>query len=248
MKRRIFLTGALSATVFPATASEEIDNAEAIAGDRFRAGDEELHLTDIVAPSEYDLHRDAQPFFYEAKTALRDLLTGARLDVVDSGEQNRWGARLVSARLSGDALTLQERLVAAGAARVDPKTDDHNLIDRLLAFEREARRNRTGLWALRAYRVFDAASADGAIGGFHLVEGVVQSARGARGRVYLNFGADYREDFTASTPSRRARKWARAGTSLEALKDARIRVRGFVEEINGPSIEIGHIKAIERLD
>ncbi len=248
MNRRAFLAGAASMIVAPAKALETIAKAEALAGDRFRADGDEFHLTDVIAPSAFDLHRDAQPFFDDAKAVFEGLLTDGPLEVVDSGERNRWGARLVSARRTGDALTVQERLVAAGAARVDPQTEDHAFIDALLGLERQARRMRAGLWALRDYRVFDATNARGAIGGFHLIEGAVQTARGVRGRFYLNFGADYREDFTATAPSRRARKWARAGLDLETLQDARIRVRGFVDEINGPSIELSHPKAVERLD
>lgn len=248
MIRRNFIAGAVSFAVLPARASEKIGKAEAIAGDRFRAGgDEEFHLTDILAPSAYDLHRDAQPFFGKAKAMLNDILADSALEIVDSGERNRWGARLVSARLVGDALTLQERLVAKGAARVAPATDDHEFIEQLLNAERIARQARAGLWRLRAYRVFDAADAEDAIGGFHLVEGTVQSAQAGRGRFYLNFGADYREDFTATAPSRRAKTWARAGLDLETLNGARIRVRGFVDRINGPSVELSHIKTIERL-
>ncbi len=246
MNRRALLACAASMIVAPSKASATIDGAEAIAGDRFRVGGDDFHLTDIIAPSAYDLHRDQQPFFNEAKTIAGEFLAGGPLEIADSGVRNRWGARLVSARRVGDTMTLQERLVAAGAARVEPTTDDHAFIDALLAAEKEARRTRAGLWALRAYRVFDAADAGGAIGGFHLVEGVVQSARGVRGRFYLNFGADYRDDFTATALSRRVRKWARAGLDLEMLEDVRIRVRGFVEEINGPSIELSHMKTIER--
>ncbi len=247
MKRRAFLVGAATAFAASAKATETIINATAIAGDRFRADGDEFHLADILAPSEYDLHRDAQPYFREATAILSDILGDRELEIIEEGARNRWGARAASARSMGDDLTLQERLVAAGAARVKPETDDHDLIDRLLAAERTARAGRKGLWALNVYRVFDATNANRAVGGFHLVEGVVTSTKGARGRYYLNFGADYREDFTATAPSRRARRWHAAGLDLDALEGARIRVRGFVEWINGPSIELDHVKAIERL-
>jgi len=247
MRRRAFLAGATVSLVPIARASEPIRNAIALAGDRFSMGDEEYHLTDILAPSAFDLHRDTAPFFTEAKDVLQSLLSNNDVSIYDTGERNRWRVRIVSARIGVDGVTLQERLVAAGAARVNPKTDNHELIETLLSLEGTARANRTGLWALRAYCVFDAGDASGAIGGFNLVEGRVTTARAGRGRFYLNFGADYRTDFTATAPSRRARRWARDGVDLETFQDARLRVRGFVESINGPSIELGHVKAIEVL-
>ena len=247
MNRRFVLLSAAAAFAAPARAAEIITNATAVAGDRFRANGDEFHLADILAPSEYDLHRDAQPFFQEAAAVLSDILGGS-VEIINEGPRNRWRARQASVRRMGDDQTVQERLVAAGAARVKPETDNHALIDRLLAAERLARDGQKGLWALSAYRIFDATNANDAVGGFHLVEGVVMSAKGARGRYYLNFGSDYRRDFTATAPSRRARRWRSAGLDLEELQGARIRVRGFVEWINGPSIELGHVKALERLD
>ena len=75
----------------------------------------------------------------------------------------------------------------------------------------------------------------------------MRSAALARGRYYLNFGEDYREDFTATTRSRTGKKWARTGFDLLSLEGAQIRVRGFTVWINGPSIELAHIKQIEVL-
>lgn len=245
MKRRAFLAGAAVSFISVARASEPNNYAVALAGDRFRVDDDEYHLTDILAPSAFDLHRDRAPFFAEAKGVLHKLLANNDVTIDDTGERSRWGARMASAQTTADGVTLQERLVAAGAARVNPKTDNHELIEALLSIEATARAKQTGLWALRAYRVFDASDASGAIGGFNLVEGRITSARAGRGRFYLNFGADYRTDFTATAPSRRATRWARDGVDLEMLLNARVRVRGYVESINGPSIELGHVKAIE---
>lgn len=248
MNRRGFLAGSASLVAAPVNASQKLGNAKAIAGDRFRIGADEYHLVDIIAPSEYDLHRDAQPFFSKARAILDALIADTALEIIDTGARNRWGARQVSARRVGDTSTLPERLVAKGAARVAPTSDDGDLIDRLLSAEKSARANAAGLWGLRAYQVVDAANAARAIGAYHLIEGEVKTARAVRSRFYLNFGEDYREDFTASVRSRRARTWARVGLDLETLQNVRVRVRGFVDRINGPSVELTHIKAIERLD
>ncbi len=247
MKRRAFLAGVGSLITTKSVASDIVEQATAISGDRFRAQGKEFHLTDIIAPARYDLHRDAQPFFHGATEILQDILSAEHLSVTDTDETNRWGAQMVTAHGDGEPSTLQERLVAAGAARVKPVTDDHDLIDRLLSIEAIARHDRAGLWALNSYRVYEAVDARGAIGAFHLVEGRVTGARAGRGRFYLNFGDDYRKDFTATAPSRRARTWARNGVDLETLEGERLRVRGFVEPINGPSIELAHVKSIERL-
>jgi endonuclease YncB( thermonuclease family) len=225
--------------------AETIAEAQALSGDRFRIGDTDFQLTDILAPSEYDLHRATQPFFSEARTVLSGLIENETLQITDAGPSTRWGARRVTVRTAGADITLQERLVSAGAARAAPYTDDHDLIEKLLSAEKLARGARRGLWRLHAYRVFDAANAAPALGGYHLVEGTVVRASEARSRFYLNFGADFRSDFTASAQMRDYRRWEKDGLDLAALQGTRVRIRGFVARVNGPSVVLSHPKQIE---
>ncbi len=247
MNRRTFLAGA-GAVIASPSRGEDLLNAKAIAGDRFETATQEYHLADIIAPSAFTLHADAEPYFDEARAKLGDLLDSARVDVDNAAAKTRWGALVVHARLNGGALTLQERLVAAGAARVAPQTDDLALIDRLLALEAQARARRSGLWALEGFRVFNAGAAEDAIGAYHLIEGQVVRATLARGRFYLNFGEDYKTDFTASAASALYRRWVKQEFDLAALEGARVRIRGFVQAINGPSVDLTHRRQVEALE
>lgn len=243
----MFLAGAGAIMASPSH-SEELSNVKAIAGDRFEVAAQEYHLADIIAPSAFALHRHAEPYYDEARAKLGDLLNNARVDVDSAAAKTRWGALVVHARLVGDALTLQERLAAAGAARVAPQTDDLALIDRLLALEAQARARRSGLWALEGFRVFNADAAEDAIGAYHLIEGQVERATLARGRFYLNFGEDYKTDFTASAASALYRRWVKQDFDLTALEGARVRIRGFVQAINGPSVDLTHRRQVEVLE
>ncbi|MEO1253117.1 MAG: thermonuclease family protein [Pseudomonadota bacterium] len=243
------MAGAAAIAASRAVASETLTKIEALSGDRFRAGAREFSLSDIAAPSPYDLRRAHEPYFKDAREVLETLIRDNAVTLLAEGGPDRWGVTPVVAKLAGDALTLQERVVAQGAARVDPQTDDHVLIDRLLHLEDEARKERRGLWRLDDYRVFDAANAWGAVDGFNLVEGRVEAAAERKGRVYLNFGADYREDFTVTATAGRARRWRAGGLDLLEIGalGARLRARGFVKPINGPSIELRHPKQLEAL-
>ncbi|MBL4619976.1 MAG: hypothetical protein JKX88_07755, partial [Marinicaulis sp.] len=84
--------------------------------------------------------------------------------------------------------------------------------------------------------------------GYHVVEGIVVSARATRSRFYLNFGDDCRTDFTASAKSSLYRRWLRDEFDLAALEGAKVRIRGFVVDINGPSIDLTHRRQIEFSD
>ncbi len=84
---------------------------------------------------------------------------------------------------------------------------------------------------------------------FQIVEGRVEAIAEVRGAVYLNFGSDWRDDFTAGVVrGRKAAKVANPAFDASALKGKRVRVRGWIERRNGPFIEIVHPGQIEVLD
>ena len=69
-----------------------------------------------------------------------------------------------------------------------------------------------------------------------------------RGRLFLNFGADWRSDFTVTFRSRDRKRLEREGYDYRALAGRRIRVRGWLKSWNGPMIEATHAEQIEVLD
>ena len=75
--------------------------------------------------------------------------------------------------------------------------------------------------------------------------GVVRDAAKVRERIYLNFGADFRTDFTVSIDRRDWRTFDRAGVDPLALEGAKIEVRGWLVSRNGPMIEVTHPEQIE---
>jgi hypothetical protein len=85
------------------------------------------------------------------------------------------------------------------------------------------------------------------IDSFQIVEGRVVSAAIIKGRAYLNFGPNWRTDFTFSIAPRERRQFARSGIDLAALTGRRIRGRGWVTLRNGPMIELTHPAQLEIL-
>ena len=62
---------------------------------------------------------------------------------------------------------------------------------------------------------------------------------------YLDFGADWRRDFTLRAESRDLARFARAGLDVAALAGRRILARGWLFESAGPMIELVHPAQIE---
>lgn len=236
MKRRSFLAGAAALPFGSARA------APAMGGLSFTHDGGEFRLVDVLAPA------GSEPYAAESEAALQRILGFGRLDLRDVFERDRWGRRVVAAAIETleGVRSVQELLLLEGAARVRPESEGRALIARLLAAEGEARAAARGLWRLSAYAVRNAAT-HRAAGAFHLIEGEAVSAAVAKGRAYLNFGQDYRRDVTATASSRAARRWKKEGLDWTGLKGARLRIRGYVSWINGPSIEVTHPMQIERL-
>jgi endonuclease YncB( thermonuclease family) len=180
---------------------------------------------------------------------LRNLVEGqeVRLGVSAPATVAKPGAAAYAHIVLKDGTWLQARLVEEGLAPVQFWPPDAGCALDLLALESAARARGRGLWAKGA-GIVAAAKADAAIGSFAVVEGVIASARTVRGRVYLNFGADYRTDFTIHVPPDAAKTIAASGLDLEALSGRRIRVRGWVTRRNGPSVTVVHRAQFEGLD
>lgn len=139
----------------------------------------------------------------------------------------------------------QEALLREGLARVHTRKDNASRADRMLASEAQARREKRGLWAVRAYTV-QAADKKIEPGAFSLVEGVVLSVGESKGRAFLNFGEDYRTDFTVMVNAEDAAAFT-GPLALAGLAKRRVRVRGYVSDRGGPFMRVDHPAQIELL-
>ena len=117
----------------------------------------------------------------------------------------------------------------------------------MLALEQAARDDHRQMWRRSYYAIRSASGVGPYEGSFQLVEGVMVDVARVRGRTFLNFGSDYRKDFTVLVPSKVRRAFEKAGQPLEALKGQAVRARGWVKEWNGPMIELTHIEQLELL-
>jgi hypothetical protein len=138
-------------------------------------------------------------------------------------------------------------MLEAGLARVETFADNRARAAEMLAVEARARAAGRGLWADARFRVWTAAEAERLVEGFHLVEGRVQRVTERRDRLYVDFGPDWRRDFTVSIAKRDRARFRAAGVDLASLVDATVRVRGWVRAYNGPMIEATHPEQIERI-
>jgi micrococcal nuclease len=201
-----------------------------------------------IDPAELAPASDTRRSADGSEAALSRLMEG-RSACVDAFEsrRDRYG-RLLAQVWRDDGLWLQGELLRSGLARVHVTADTRPLASEMLAIENQARLAKAGLWRDRRFRVRSAAEARRAIGSFQLVEGRVVEAPRRADRWYLNFGEDWRSDFTVVVPAQALSDFAAAKLDLYALRGRVIRVRGWVESSNGPMIEAVIPEHIEIID
>ena len=192
---------------------------------------------------------EAWPFAEEAQAALAALVQGESVALTFDGRAvDRHGHVLAHVERVSDGLWLQAALLSQGLARVGTLADSRGAAAAMLMHEREARRAGLGLWAHPAMAIRSPTNIRGHVDGFQIVEGLVLDAAEVRGRLFLNFGPDWREDFTVTIAPDDRERFEADGLDPTRLVGRSIRVRGWVGVRNGPVIEASHPEQIEILD
>ncbi len=188
----------------------------------------------------------------QAVAAVDSLVKGHRIELkLDARPEDRYG-HILAQIVTDTGTWLEAALVSRGLAQVESRRDDHAMTRELLDLETEAREGGKGLWRDPRYQVMSAAAiaADpsGKLDRFGIVEGRVVDVADQSNWTFINFGADWHKDFTIAIASGDRRRLRDAGLDPAALKGARVRVRGWLRDWNGPLIEVDHAEQIEQLD
>ncbi|HTO29394.1 MAG TPA: thermonuclease family protein [Devosia sp.] len=193
------------------------------------------------------------PLAPQAKAALERIALNHQVRLGFGGEAvDRYGRVLAHVFVAGSdgEIWAQQAMVAQGLARVYSFPDNRACLDLLFAAEGRARLAGLGIWSDPYYST-RAANAPGDLlaraGHYELVEGRVLLVEQRGGRVYLNFGRFWKEDFTAVIEAPALRLFAETGIDPLVLENALVRIRGWVDDRDGPRIEVTHPEQIEVL-
>ncbi len=155
---------------------------------------------------------------------------------------DRYGRREAGWR-DAEGHDLAKAMLRAGMARVSFDIADPERAQTLLALERAAREAQRGLWP--QWGAVSFAEAGALSGQYGFVEGTVQRIDTHKGHRFLSFGEDWRTDPTGFIPAKAVPRFAMP--PLEALVGQKVRLRGWIEERNGPSMLLVQPYAIEVL-
>ncbi len=180
-----------------------------------------------------------------ARNRLAEALQEGRLEMTELG-RDRYG-RIIAHVFAGGT-PVAPAMLRAGALRTAPDTQSGPCASAFLEAESEARTAGRGHWGDGLFAMRDVSQIRGRLGTFQIVEGTVVSASLLKGRAFINFGADYKTDFTVTIAPADMRAFRAAKLDVKTLAGKRVRVRGWVELYNGPEMEIASPAAIETLD
>jgi endonuclease YncB( thermonuclease family) len=216
----------------------------------------EVRLIGALAPRSPDMSPGAEawPPEEQAAAALRDLVLGRSVELAYSGRRvDRYGRRLAHLFLDrdGERIWVQGRLLSSGHARAYGLPRSFACMRELKAHERVAREAKAGLWSNAAYATRSAlrpAELMRRRNSYEIVAGRVVRVVTTKSRVYLNFGSDWRRDFTAGVGARLVRANPALGKKLAALEGRLVEVRGWIEYRNGPYIDVEDASQIEAVE
>jgi len=188
---------------------------------------------------------------HATRAALEALLAGQTVALSRARPaSDRYGRTLayVDVIIDGSRRAVAHAMVAGGHARVAAQVETMACATELLSRERAARAAKLGLWAEPYYVILGAeAGADllAEQGHFTVVEGKVLSVRESGGTIYMNFGRRWSQALTVTILKRHERIFTAAGVAPGKLENRRVRVRGWIDERNGPRMEATRPEQIE---
>jgi endonuclease YncB( thermonuclease family) len=187
--------------------------------------------------------------FAAGKAALEAMLLGQLVELHGLQDiTDRYGRTIAFLVRQDGAIDVAGDLLARGHAQVAAQIGDAACATELHSRERVARTSKLGLWSEPYYDVIEAHNAPqllAARGRFSLVEGKVLSVRESGGTIYLNFGRRWSEALTVTISKRHERIFSGAGLLPKRLESRTVRIRGWIEERNGPRIEASWPEQIE---
>lgn len=251
----------------PSTASNEVCTlrpgptrtvARVIDGETLLLDDgREVRLIGALAPRAEDAGAppDAWPMETEAIRLLTGLVLGQSVRLAyGARKSDRYGRHLAHVFVKdrgGADLWVQGEMLRQGAARAYGLPQSFECATELSAHERVAREARLGVWSLRLYDVAPARDTYRLMrrrSRFQIVGGAVTDVARTKRAIYLNFGDNWRTDFTARIGKDVAAAHPEFDRTLDVLKGRRIEVRGWIERRNGPLIDVDDPSQIALVD
>ncbi len=179
-----------------------------------------------------------QPFALEAREFNRKLVENkpVRLEL-DIEKMDRYGRLLAYCFV--DDIFVNAELLKEGYAVLYTKPPNLKYQDLFVRLQKEARQQKKGLWG--AYEVISEKEAHLYINQIRTVRGKVLKTRQSKRCIFLNFGQDYKKDFTVVIFKENLKYFFERGIDpLNFYKGKIVEVTGKIREYNGLEIIVSY--------
>lgn len=163
------------------------------------------------------------------------------------GRKNRMGHYLGHLETHQGKFWVQGTLLLNGLARIQPGPVHTEMAAQMLALESKAIQERRGLWDLPEFGMLTPETAESAMNSWAIVEGTISKTGMSNNIIFLNFGDDWRKDFTIGIEGAVRRQMSKQNIDTLGLGGKRVRVHGWMESYNGPYIKLSHALWLEIL-
>jgi len=195
-----------------------------------------------------DTPETGEPFYNEAKNFNASLVLGVKvsIDVCEEEHLDKYGRTL--AYVYVDNVCVNDELLKKGLARaLSIPPCGIKKYNEYVKLEAQARAQGAGLWVDE--KVIEADNAKSVIGQKASVRGKVLGVHRGKKAIFLNFGIDYKHDFTAVIFIKDLPNFTAFGINpLLTYSGKDVIVRGKVKEHNGPEIILLYPSNIEVLN
>ncbi len=166
----------------------------------------------------------------------------------ETGRINRMGHALAHLVIKDRDEWVNGALVARGVAWTATDSTNPAMAEQLYKLEDDARKSQKGLWSKNSpFGLLTPDTASQGNGAFRVIEGTVNRAATSKNNLYLNFGTDWKKDFTVMVTPAIRKSLSKRGIDAMALSGQKIRVRGWLREWNGPFLELETPERLEVL-
>lgn len=243
----LFTTLILTLSTTPALAAVEQAwkrVTHVIDGDTFVTDDgSHVRLLNINTAEIDRQSKRSEPFANQALTQLTKTIMNQRVRLVfGERHKDRYG-RLLAHVYTEKGQWVNKMLIDLGLAHVYTFPDNRSHGKTLIKHENIAKKQKVGMWAHPRWKTYTQVGGipDSAIGQFNHYEGKVVSAKRVRDRTYLNFGDNWRTDFSVEIPSRFEELFKQSGIDIEKdYTGKKLQIRGVFMPVNGILVRATH--------
>ena len=223
----------------------------------FLEDERRLKLADLFFP----LNKETGALSPQTLSQIRQMIAGQETRILTSGPMDRYGrepAFLFIKKGNEAPHLVQEKLIRSQAAVYMPDPQlrktfaSHCDFDRIRAELIEMTPKEPTLGSGRPAGIASILSANsqqlwGLEGEFVIVRGIVREVRRTRRGISINFGDDWKNDFTAYFSPLVSKTFENSVNLNSNLTGQQVQLRGFLDLYYGPSMRIDHLTQMEML-